>query len=112
VTPDANGNRTTVTSDSSSSTHTTDVDNQLLSDGTYRYSYDAEGNRIAKFIDADANGVLDAGETDITTYTWDYRKTSCLQETKTKIRYAVSSLPPDSNVNTADGASRTHPTTQ
>ena len=37
------------------------------------YTYDAEGNRTAKFVDADTDGVLDAGDTDITTYTWDYR---------------------------------------
>ena len=52
---------------------TTGADNQLLSDGTYRYSYDAEGNRIAKFIDTDADGLLDEGDTSITQYTWDAR---------------------------------------
>ncbi len=35
------------------------------------YTYDDNGNRTAKFVDTD--GVLDAGDTDITTYTWDYR---------------------------------------
>ena len=32
-----------------------------------------EGNRTAKFVDTDADGVLDSGDTDITEYTWDYR---------------------------------------
>ena len=32
------------------------ADNELLSDGTYTYSYDAEGNRTAKFIDANEDG--------------------------------------------------------
>ncbi len=65
---DDNGNRVTANGD----TYTTDDDNQLLSDGTYRYLYDAEGNRIVKYVD-DGDGVLDAGDTDITTYDWDYR---------------------------------------
>jgi len=33
----------------------------------------AEGNRTARFIDANQNGQLDAGDTDITEYTWDHR---------------------------------------
>jgi RHS repeat-associated protein len=49
-------------------------DNELLSDGTYNYTYDAEGNRTAKFIDANADGVLSGGDTDITLYTWDNRE--------------------------------------
>ncbi len=32
-----------------------------------------KGNRTAKFIDANDDGVLDAGDTDITEYTWDAR---------------------------------------
>ena len=51
----------------------TGADNRLLSDGTYWYAYDAEGNRTARFIDANHDGVLDAGDTDITEYTWDAR---------------------------------------
>ncbi len=66
---DANGNRTSATGSAS----VVGTDNQLLSDGTYRYSYDAEGNRIAKFIDTDADGLLDEGDTNITQYTWDAR---------------------------------------
>ena len=45
--------------------------NELLSDGTYTYTYDADGNRTAKFIDANHDGVLGPGDTDITEYTWD-----------------------------------------
>ncbi len=63
---DDNGNRT-------NTGYVTGTNNLLLSDGTYRYTYDDNGNRTAKFVDADADGVLDAGDTDITTYTWDYR---------------------------------------
>jgi RHS repeat-associated protein len=66
---DDNGNRVTANGDS----YTTGTDNRLLSDGTHAYTYDAEGNRTAKFLDTDADGVLDAGDTDITIYTWDYR---------------------------------------
>jgi hypothetical protein len=39
----------------------------------YTYSYDAEGNRTFKFNDAGIAGVLDSGDSDITSYTWDYR---------------------------------------
>ena len=66
---DANGNRTSATGSAS----VVGADNQLLSDGTYYYAYDAEGNRIAKFIDTDADGLLDEGDTSITQYTWDAR---------------------------------------
>ena len=66
---DANGNRITA----NGATYTTDGNNQLVSDGTYRYLYDGEGNRTAKFIDANSNGVIDSGDSDITTYAWDYR---------------------------------------
>jgi len=47
--------------------------NRLLSDGTYTYAYDEDGNRTARYIDVDEDGVLDAGDTDITQYTWDSR---------------------------------------
>jgi RHS repeat-associated protein len=66
---DDNGNRVTA----NGATYVTGDNNQLLSDGTYRYSYDAEGNRTAKFVDTDADGVLDDGDTNISTYTWDFR---------------------------------------
>jgi YD repeat-containing protein len=55
------------------STYTTGANNQLLSDGTYRYQYDAEGNRTHRLIDVNQNGQLDSGDTDITQYTWDHR---------------------------------------
>ncbi len=67
---DENGNRVVV---DGTTTYVTGDDNRLLSDGTYRYTYDAEGNRTSKFVDADADGVLDSGDTDVTTYSWDYR---------------------------------------
>jgi RHS repeat-associated protein len=41
-------------------------------DGTYTYHYDAEGNRTARFIDADSSGTLNIGDTDITEYEWDH----------------------------------------
>ncbi|GAB6188113.1 hypothetical protein [Thermopirellula anaerolimosa] len=66
---DANGNRVTA----NGSSYATGMNNQLLSDGTYRYLYDAEGNRTHRFIDANQNGQLDSGDTDITQYTWDHR---------------------------------------
>jgi YD repeat-containing protein len=38
------------------------------------YTYDAEGNRTAKFKETgSAAGELDAGDGDATVYTWDYR---------------------------------------
>ena len=55
------------------STYTTDSNNRLLSDGTYRYLYDAERNRTHRFIDVNQNGQLDQGDTDITQYNWDHR---------------------------------------
>ena len=54
--------------------YVTGADNRLLSDGTYWYAYDAEGNRTAKFIDVNADGILDAGDTDIAVYIWDARE--------------------------------------
>jgi RHS repeat-associated protein len=54
---DKNGNRT-------SGGYVTDAGNRLRSDGTYRYEYDSEGNRISRTKLAD--GTVD-------TYRWDYR---------------------------------------
>lgn len=51
----------------------TGAKNHLLFDGIYHYSYDFEGNRTAKYIDVNHNGELDAGDNDITEYTWDFR---------------------------------------
>ena len=61
---DENGNRT----DDIANVHGADQDyqtgtnNQLLFDGTYRYAYDAEGNRTARWID-NGDGVLGANDT-------------------------------------------------
>jgi RHS repeat-associated protein len=63
---DANGNRT-------NAGYATGADNRLLSDGTYTYAYDGEGHRTEKFIDANADGVLDVGDTDVTQFSWDNR---------------------------------------
>jgi RHS repeat-associated protein len=63
---DANGNRT-------GAGYVIGADNELLCDGTYTYTYDAEGNRTAKFIDTNADGVLDSGDTSVTIYGWDNR---------------------------------------
>jgi hypothetical protein len=66
----ANGNRT---ANGSAKPPTTGAGNRLIFDGTYHYTYDAVGNRTAKFIDNNHNGVLDSGDTSVTTYTWDQR---------------------------------------
>ena len=65
---DANGNRTSSTS---SAPVVIGKGNEVLFDGTYTYMYDADGNCTAKFIDANGTGVLQAGDTDVTQYTWD-----------------------------------------
>ena len=39
------GNRTSVTTGSATQTYTIDAFNHVKTDGTYTYSYDAEGNR-------------------------------------------------------------------
>jgi RHS repeat-associated protein len=57
---DANGNRQTT----AASTYTTGTDNQIASDGTYTYTYDADGNRTSRTSIADGS---------VTDYTWDYR---------------------------------------
>ena len=73
---DANGNRETVTTNGNQVTCVTGPDNELLYDGTYTYSYDAEGNQTARWI-ASTTSPLEtqpgAGDTDITIYTWDNR---------------------------------------
>ncbi len=46
--------------------------NRLTFDGTYTYSYDAEGNRTAKFVDTDVDSVWDTNESGAA-YTWDHR---------------------------------------
>ncbi len=56
---DANGNRDTAGTQST----TIGTDNRLLSDGTYNYQYDAEGNRTKK------TSIATGASTD---YTWDF----------------------------------------
>jgi YD repeat-containing protein len=68
---DQNGNR--VTSAAGATAWKTGAANRLLSDGTYTYLFDKEGNRTAKFIDANGDGAIDNTDSDITTYAWDYR---------------------------------------
>jgi RHS repeat-associated protein len=63
---DENGNRT-------NAGYVTGPNNQLLSDGVYRYAYDAEGNRSLRYVDEDESGTLTSGDTDITAYAWDHR---------------------------------------
>ncbi|MCL4695266.1 MAG: RHS repeat-associated core domain-containing protein [Candidatus Hydrogenedentes bacterium] len=63
---DENGNRV-------NNGYTVGANNQMTSDGTYRYLYDAEGNRTRRFVDTNANGLPDSGDTDVTEYTWDHR---------------------------------------
>ncbi len=64
---DANGDRTSSTS---SAAVVIGADNEVLFDGTYTYTYDADGNETAKFIDVNHTGVLQAGDTDVTQYSW------------------------------------------
>ena len=66
---DDNGNRVTA----GGSSYETGPNNQLVSDGYYRYEYDANGNLIYRYVDADASESLNAGDTDITEYEWDHR---------------------------------------
>ena len=73
---DANGNRTDSTVNGVTSAYTTQSDNQLetvtVGTETFTYTYDAEGNTTARFID-EGNGDLGTGDTEITEYTWDHR---------------------------------------
>lgn len=68
---DENGNRTS--DDFTVSTEGGTGNNQMATGAGYAYAYDHEGNCTLKFVDADNDGQLDAGDTDITAYTWDYR---------------------------------------
>ena len=63
---DDNGNRTNLG-------YETGDANQLVTDGHYRYEYDAEGNRTLRFVDEDESEHLNSGDTDITTFAWDHR---------------------------------------
>jgi RHS repeat-associated protein len=79
---DANGNRI-------GGGYVVGLDNRLLSDGTYRYEYDAEGNRQLRFIDNDQSGTLTAGDAEITEYEWENRNR--LTEVKSFADYAAFS---------------------
>jgi len=72
---DANGNRQTIPG---TSTYTTGPNNELLFDGKFTYEYDAEGNRIARWVQSTANANLGytapaSGDTEVTFFTWDNR---------------------------------------
>ena len=79
---DANGSRT---SSNSSAAVVIGADNEPLFDGTYTYSYDADGNETDKFIDVNHTGVLAAGDTNVTQYTWN--ADSQLMEVTTSATY-------------------------
>ena len=66
---DDNGNRTTA----NGAAYATETGNRMTTDGTYRYQYDDNGNRTLRYVDTDSSGTLNTGDTDITTYAWDYR---------------------------------------
>jgi RHS repeat-associated protein len=65
---DANGNP-------NSTGDVTGPNNELLSDGTYCYQYDANGNEIARWVDNNrvSESSPQPGDTEITVYGWDFR---------------------------------------
>jgi len=63
------GNRT----EDGAAAYTVGANNRLLFDGAYRYDYDAEGNRVARYVDEDESETLNTDDTDVTLYTWDHR---------------------------------------
>ncbi|MEI6657129.1 MAG: RHS repeat-associated core domain-containing protein [Planctomycetota bacterium] len=69
---DNTGNRTTP-STVGGFVSLTGTGNRLVFDGAYRYAYDAEGNRTAKFLDLDLSQTLSPGDTDVTAYAYDQR---------------------------------------
>jgi RHS repeat-associated protein len=62
---DANGNRV-------GGGYVTAAGNRMLSDGTYYYQYDADGNGTARYKNSGGDEALDSTATSITIYTWDY----------------------------------------
>jgi len=72
---DDNGNRESATLGDGTSQSYSDpaAYNRVHFDGTYTYSYDAEGNRTARWVDEDDDGTLNTGDTDVTEYQWDNR---------------------------------------
>jgi len=65
---DSNGNRTANANLPRGTESAWATANLLTYDGTYYYTYDAEGNRVAKF--KSSTGQLDSTSTNITTYQW------------------------------------------
>ncbi len=61
---DATGNRQSTTTGSTTTSSTTGANNTLITDGTYNYEYDADGNRIEQ---------TDIATDAYTTYAYDYR---------------------------------------
>ena len=90
---DDNGNRT-------NTGYTTGVCNRLTSDGTFTYQYDAEGNRTVRWVAAGANETQPGvGDTDITTYTWDYRnRLTVVTHFATYADYSAGTPAPDQTV--------------
>jgi RHS repeat-associated protein len=74
---DGNGTRVDPSSPSSATRAacTIGTSNELLYDGTYNYSYDADGNRTARWVATTSKSETAPGpnDTNITIFTWDYR---------------------------------------
>ena len=78
---DANGNRVQASLGGPATHYQTGPANRLLSDGTFQYEYDAEGNLIRKTETATGNA---------TEYTYDHRN-RLVQESRTRAPAASSS---------------------
>ena len=93
---DPNGNRETA----NGSTYATGTDNQMTSDGTYTYSYDGEGNRTARWVASGAGETQPgAGDSEITTYTWDNRnRLTAVTHYASYTAYSASPPTPDQTV--------------
>ena len=87
ISVDPNGNNTA---------GTVSAGNRITFDGTYTYSYDAEGNRTAKWINNSGGPETSpqSGDTDITLYGWDNRN----RMTSLK-HYAAYGDDPDLDIN-------------
>ena len=90
---DANGNRT-------DTGYSTDANNHMLSDGTYTYNYDNEGNRTARWVASGTNETQPGtGDTDITIYTWDNRdRLTAVTHYATYADYSAGTPAPDKTV--------------
>jgi uncharacterized delta-60 repeat protein/RHS repeat-associated protein len=97
---DANGNR-------AGSSYIVGAGNRLLSDGTYRYSYDAEGNRTQRFVwtDSNSDGIIQDNEkSHITTYTYDQRNRLTAVTDQDNYQWATSVVDYSSQYSTDNGA--------